>query len=83
MQKQVCSVGEEMIRSIFLSNDISEHVIQELMSCNKAKESSAKKVATETPKSHSSVRAFREAMRKNRNPQSQENGGDDVGILIL
>ena len=81
MRNQICAFGEETIRSIFLSNDISEYVIQELMNCKKGEKEMHQKETTGGSKPHSSIRSFREAMRQHRNAEKTQE--QDSGIIVV
>ena len=81
VRNQICALGEETIRSIFLSNDISEYVIQELTNCKKGGKELLQKGETCNSKPHSSVRSFREAMRQHRNAEKTQEKDSDIIVV--
>lgn len=65
VRNQVCCFSEDMIRSILVSNDVSEYAIREVMNCNQKQE-----------ENKSSFREF----RRNR-VEKQENKDDVILVL--
>ena len=77
----MCAFGEETIRSILLSNDINEYVIQELMNCKKGEKEMRQKEVSGNSKSHSSIRSFREAIRQHRSVEKTQEKDSDIIVV--
>ena len=67
VKQQAECFSEEVVRSIFLSNEINEHVIRELLSCNQRKE--------EKP-------SFRDFRKNRMNKPKETNNNDDVILVV-
>ena len=68
VQNQVCIITQELIRSILVSNDVSEYNIRELLTCH-----------SKSVESKSSFRSF----RKNQIVHNQNKENKDDGVILV
>lgn len=68
VQNQMCIFTEELIRSILVSNDVSEYNIREILTCH-----------TKSVDSKSSFRSF----RKNQLVGKQNKENTDDGVILV
>ena len=74
LRNQMCAYSQETIRSVLLSNEVSEYSIHEILDCMNQKTSNSenKKVSR-----MQSIRTFREAVSKNREETSES------GVMVI
>ena len=72
----MCAYSQETIRSVLLSNEVSEYNIREILDCmNQKTVNSEERKATRVQ----SIRAFREAASKNK----EETGDSFIMVICL
>ena len=74
LRNQMCAYSQETIRSVLLSNEVSEYNIREILDCmNQKTANSEERKASRVQ----SIRAFREAAAKNREEKSES------GVMVI
>ena len=74
LRSQMCAYSQETIRSVLLSNEVSEYNIHEILDCMNQKTANAEERKASRVQS---IRAFREAAAKNMEEKSES------GVMVI